>query len=241
MRLPLRKNIIVNILLVFLCGVSIKATPDDVSFPSPLRSGGLSLFAAFQSIRSTTYFERQLLHWEIVGNILWAALGINRPSQGGRTTPEIAHMRFLDAYVLAGEGCWRYIAAEHRLLGISSQDLRPLVIKDHQSESFPSASQNMPVVTDAKGMAPLMILFVAPELIGPRRSFGSTAFIAQEHLLWGVQAGLCAQNIYLFAVSEGLGAQLHVEPNREELATKLDITDKSRILIAVSVGYPAPL
>jgi hypothetical protein len=235
-----RKHIIVYILLVSLCGISIEASLDDVSFPSPLRSGGLSLFSAFQSIHSTAYFENQLLHWEIVGNILWAGLGVNRPLQGGRTTPEIAHLRSLDAYVLAAEGCWRYIAAEHRLMAISAQDLRPFVIKEHQSESFPDASQNMPVVTDSKGMAPLVILFVAPEMMGPRRSFGSTAFIAQEHLLWGVQAGLCAQNIYLFSVSEGLGAQLHVEPNREELATKLDITDESRILIAVSVGYPAP-
>lgn len=232
-----------GIFLVFSSCHSVIAVPDDVTFPAPVRSGGVPLFSALQAVRSTGQFEKKLIHWEIIGNLLWSGFGINRPSQDGRTTPQLGATRFLDVYLLAGEGVWRYVPAEHRLIGLLSADLRAFVDDKavHLRGQSKEASASVVRENSAKRLAPIVLLFVAPQPAGTRRFSHSSASVAQEHLIWGFQAGHSAQNMRLFAVSEGLGTKLHAALDKEELSKKLNLHDADSVLLAISVGYPAPM
>jgi nitroreductase len=50
--------------------------------------------------------------------------------------------------------------------------------------------------------------------------------------------GLIAQNVYLFAASQGLAAWFH-NCNKEDTAREFKLRPEQRVLFAQSVGYPA--
>ncbi|MFU8780359.1 MAG: hypothetical protein ACNA71_04960, partial [Kiritimatiellia bacterium] len=114
-------------MLVLVAGMGVGAVPDDVSFPAPSRSGGGSLYAALQGRVDSEHFEARLLHWEVVGNLLWAGSGVNQVHYGWRTVPLLGATFPVQVFVLGEEGVWVYDPIGHRLRGLASGDLRALV------------------------------------------------------------------------------------------------------------------
>ncbi|MFA5463631.1 MAG: nitroreductase family protein, partial [Dysgonamonadaceae bacterium] len=50
--------------------------------------------------------------------------------------------------------------------------------------------------------------------------------------------GFIAQNVYLFAASEGLGAVVRGSFNKDSLAELLNLPSHQEVLLTQSVGYP---
>ena len=55
----------------------------------------------------------------------------------------------------------------------------------------------------------------------------------------GIDAGLIAQNVYLYGASEGLAVVVHSTVNREEVAKALGLKSSQHIALGQTVGIPA--
>ena len=58
-----------------------------LSLPPACASGGLPLMEALLQRRSQREFATTPLPEQMLGDLLWAACGVNRPELGGRTAP----------------------------------------------------------------------------------------------------------------------------------------------------------
>jgi hypothetical protein len=83
-------------------------------------------------------------------------------------------------------------------------------------------------------IAPVALLYVADyaklaRVDPPEREFYAAA-----------DAGFIGQNVYLYCASEALGCVVHMPGDRRALAEALDLRPEQRIVLAHSVGHPAP-
>ena len=61
---------------------------------------------------------------QVLGNLLWAAFGINRPENDHRTAPSAMNSQEVDIYVAMQDGLFVYEPKPHQLRKVSTQDLR---------------------------------------------------------------------------------------------------------------------
>ena len=109
--------------LVFLTAVPALAQSEFRQLPAPDTTGGKPLMQVLNERKSDRTFSEKPLSDETLGNLLWAAFGVNRPD-GRRTAPTARNVQDIDIYVLMADGAWRYDAARHGLLRVSEKDLR---------------------------------------------------------------------------------------------------------------------
>jgi nitroreductase len=188
---------------------SFAQPPQPVALPQPRTSGGKPLLDALRERKSTREFSPEKLSPQLLSDLLWAAWGINRPD-GHRTAPSAMNTQEIDVYVVTADGAFQYDAKGNRLLPVATGDLR-------------AAAGTQPYVATAA----VNLLYVADVA----RTKGSDRFI-------GADAGFIAQNVYLFCASEGLVAVARASFNQTELAAKLHLTEKQKVVLAQSVGYP---
>jgi hypothetical protein len=74
-----------------LSGLAAALTP----LPPPSRVGGMPLMEALQHRQSQRNFSTQPLSEQLLSDLLWAAAGVNRPSEGGRTAPSALHAQVM--------------------------------------------------------------------------------------------------------------------------------------------------
>jgi len=188
--------------------------------PKPLelvpaqKQGGMPLMEALAKRSTSRAFETKELMPQQLSNLLWAAFGVNRPD-GKRTAPSSMNKLETEIYVLTKQGVYTYNAKEHRLDGISSEDLREL-------------SGKQPFVKDA----PVTLVFVAD------LSKMSDADKAEKLNTANIDAGFISQNVYLYCASEGLATGVRGWVDREALGKKLKLKADQAITVAQSVGYP---
>lgn len=91
---------------------------------SPSRyQGGKAAHANAQRTATNRSFTAKPLSDKLLGDLLWAAYGVNRPN-GKRTIPTAQNRQDLEIYVLRSDGAWLYDAPKHSLEQVSSSDLR---------------------------------------------------------------------------------------------------------------------
>ena len=111
---------------------------------------------------------------------------------------------------------YRYDAAEHELVGVAEGDFR----RDVNSQDYTKTCDWILVyVADYSKMAG-----------GSNSDRAVTA---------GIDAGLIAQNVYLYGASEGLAVVVHMSINRDVIARALKLGASQHIVLAQSVGLPA--
>ena len=162
----------------------------------------------------------------MLSNLLWAAFGVNREKgnfgKPGRTAPSASNSQEIDLYIALPEGVYLYEAVPH--------SLRPVVAGDFRARSGRGAAAT----------APVNIFYVVDlsryVLEGnPDRRINDPE-IQKSYYYCAV--GLIAQNVYLFAASQGLAAWLH---NCDKINTPKEFKLRSdqHVLFAQTVGYPA--
>jgi nitroreductase len=185
-----------------------------VVLPPARRTGGLPLMEALAARRSERAFSPRTLDDQLLADLLWAATGINRPADGGRTTPSAMHAQEIDLYAALPTGLYRYEPQEHRLaLAIDSDVRRVTGYQDFVDD----AALDLVFVADHRRMGRVPA--------AQRESYASCA------------AGAMAQNVYLFCASAGLATVLRAWFDRPALAHAMGLGDDEQVLFAQTVGY----
>lgn len=189
---------------------------DLLVLPEPQQHGGKPLFEALHERQSCREFDGRELPTGVLGNLLWAAFGVNRPQTGGRTAPSAHDWEEIDVYVAMAAGLYVYAAGEHALKKRLDRDIR--------------AQTGM---QDFVARAPVNLVYVADLSRMVQASAEEKAQYA------GPDAGFIAQNVYLFCAAEGLATVVRGMIERPALAALMGLTPHHRIILAQSVGYPA--
>lgn len=183
-----------------------------VALPTPQTSGGKPLFQALKERKSGREFASDQLSRQTLSNLLWAAWGINR-DDGRRTAPSASNHQEIDVYVITAEGAYVYDAKANALQPVVATDLRKLAGTQAYAADAPV---NLIFVADTAKMG-------GDDPAKLNYAFADTGFIAQ--------------NVYLFAASEGLGAVIRASVDRAALGKALNLRPEQRITLAQSVGY----
>ncbi len=181
----------------------------------PNKTAGKSLMNALSDRKSTREFSPGKLTDQELGNLLWAAWGINR-EDGRRTAPSALNKQDIDLYVLMEEGAYIYDAKEHALKPVAEGDHR------HAIAGGQEFAKEAPVC------------FV---LVSELTRFGATI---TEHtkLMAAVNAGVISQNINLFCAANGLATVTRAYMEIDDLKTILKLTDTQLPIVNNPVGYP---
>ncbi len=183
-----------------------------LQLPDPALDTTQSLMQALQDRKSSRTFSPEDVPLQILSNLLWAALGINRPEAGKRTAPSAVNWQEIDIYVASANGLYVYDAQAHVLQPVLAEDIRA-------STGLQEYVQN----------APINLVYVADysKMSGTNRQFYAAA-----------DTGFISQNVYLYCASEGLATVVRGLINRPVLARKMKLRPSQHITLAQSIGYP---
>jgi SagB-type dehydrogenase family enzyme len=190
--------------------------PDFVPLPPPDREGGAPLMRALARRHSSRAFRAEPLSLQQLGDLLWAADGINRPADHEHTAPSAMNAQEIDIYAALAAGLYRYDAERHALVLESATDMRALTglqeFVDH---------------------APLDLIYVADH---DRLKLVPAA--ARE-VYAAACAGAIAQNVYLYCASAGLATVVRGWFDRGALEKALGLGTDHHVVLAQTVGLPA--
>jgi nitroreductase len=187
--------------------------PNFIELPKPDMSSGAPLMKALALRSSTREFSDAPLAPATLGALLWAADGINRPREGGRTAPSAHAFNEIDLYAVLANGVYRYDAPTHRLVLKHASDAR-----------------NLTGYQDFVGDAPLDLVYV----VNMSRLLEMPP--QQRDIFSAVVAGAMAQNVALYCASEGLGCVVRGWINHRLLSDALKLNEDELPILAQTVG-----
>src|SRR5512132_864300 len=119
-------------------GTPNQARVKPIDLPPPQTDGGKPLMQALKARQSISKYSERMLSPQTLSNLLWAAVGINRPD-GQRTSSNASPAEFgeIDVYVITADGLYLYDAKAHKLTGLLSDDLRALAGKQDYVKTAP--------------------------------------------------------------------------------------------------------
>ncbi len=197
---------------------------DAVRLPKPEKDGGKSVLAALWARRTVREISTRKLPLQTLSNLLWAAAGVNRKrgafDRSGRTAGSASNSQEIDLYVALPEGVFLYQPQAHELTPVAEGDLRAL------------AGGNGPT------SAPVHIFYVVDLSRfwqGPGQPDPHIGDPEVQKSYYYVDTGLMAQNVALFAASQGLAAWFR-NCDRETASRAFKLGPDQRVLFAQSVG-----
>lgn len=192
---------------------AIGKSQKKIELNKPQMKTGLPLMQAFAQRRSTREFAEAPLTAQQLGELLWAADGINRSASGGRTAPSPHGFNEIDIYVCLPSAVYRYDAQAHCLVLKRAVDAR-----------------NLTGYQDFVARAPLDLVYVV--------NYGRlmTMPAQQRDIFSATTAGAIAQNVYLYCASAGLATVVRGWLNRQLLAEALQLNEDEIPILAQTVG-----
>ena len=207
---------------------SLAQSPESITLAKPQTEGGKSVLAALSKRRTNRNISSQKLPAQTLSNLLWAAFGVNRqkgPFAGpGRTAASASNSQEIDLYVAMPEGVYLYDATGHRLM--------PVVAGDFRRRSGRRAAARAPVNI-------FYVVDIAKYAKAPFQEPGLKDPDVQKSYYY-VATGLIAQNVYLFAASQGLAAHFH-NCDKRNTPKEFKLRPDQRVLFSQTVGYPADM
>ena len=203
---------------------------NPIFLPEPVKTGGKTVLEALQLRQTTREIDSRELPLQVLSNLLWAAFGVNRSyaafNQPGRTAPSASNSQEIDLYVALKDGLYLYEAIPHQLTPISTEDLRMLSCSRRAASLTSHAPVNIFYVVDLSRYD-----------LGPNQPDPSIGDPEVQKSYYYTDIGFIAQNIYLFAASEGLATWFH-NCEATKISEKINLQPTQRILFAQTVGYP---
>lgn len=212
----LQTRILIGLLVMLLIASPVLAADESIPLVKPRKDAGQPLLQTLWLRGSTRLFSPKPIPRAILGELLWAAFGVNRPEEGKRTAPSAHNRQEVDVYVTTAEGTFLYDAFTHTLRLVVNRDLRALTGR----QKFP-------------GYAPANLIYVVDFARMPGVSRAAAVEAA------AVSTGAIVQNVYLYCASEGLGTVVRGWIERDALARALGLRADQYVLLAQTVGYPA--
>jgi len=206
-------------------GLAVAQDLKPIALLAPQTNRGKPLMAALALRATSRDFASTDLPRQTLSNLLWAAWGINRPKGNLRTAPSAVDWQEIDVYVVMKSGAYVYDPVGNSLKPVVSGDLREL-------------TGTQPFVKDA----PVALVYVADssrEVVPPDwpQDMRDATEQVKEGLVWADTA-VIAENVYLFAASEGLATGIRALVDRPTLAEALKLGDTQSIIMAQCVGFP---
>jgi len=204
--------------LAALLAFSVLASAQELKplqLPQPQMNGGKPLMQALKERKSSRSFSPEKLPAQLLGDLLWAAFGTNRPDSGQRTAPSAMNRQEIDIYVATADGLFRYEAKGHVLKPVLAEDIR-------------AATGVQPFVRDA----PVELVYVADYA---RMGGGLDE---DKNLYAAADTGFIGQNVYLFCASQELATLVRGSMDRAALAKTMKLRPEQKIILAQTVGYP---
>ena len=201
------------LLAVLLCSSLSMAQVQKL--PAPAKSLGKNVMEALWSRSSSTEFSDKMLSDQDLSNLLFAAIGVNRPSEGKITSPTARNFQEIRVFVFTAAGVSEYLNKENALKQIAKGDHRGL-IADRQ---------------DWAKTAPVSLLIVADE-----KKFGTSD--AKAKVTMGIDAGIVSENVNLFCSGAGLVTRPRMTMDIAAIKNLLKLSDTETPLLNNPVGYP---
>jgi hypothetical protein len=207
-----------------LSGTAQVLNPIDLLPPE--KEGGTSVLTALWARKTDRLIGAKELPPQVLSNLLWAAFGVNRPeatlNKPGRTAPSASNSQEIDLYVALKDGLYLYDAVPHKLVPVASGNFSRYASKGRATN------------------APVNIFYVV-DLdkydMGPEQPDESIGDPEVQKSYYYTDTGVIAQNVYLFAASQGLAAWFH-NCDRTHCTQDFKLKPQQKVLFAQSVGYP---
>ncbi len=195
-----------------------------IKLPEPRRQGTMSLEAALWARRSTRALTRDSIALADVGQLAWAAQGVNRPD-GHRTAPSAGATYPLELYVVASRvrdlpaGVYHYLARSHELETLAAGDRLPELVTTATRQSW---------IADAAAM---FVLAGAYDRTAGRYRDRTDRYVA-------IEVGAAGQDLYLQAAALGLGTTMVGSFPDSTLARVVGLPEGQRPVAVMPVGRP---
>ena len=186
----------------------------NVKLPEPDKNVSMTLYQALQQRKSVREYSTKDIDDMKLSQLLWAAVGINRPD-GHLTAPTAINAQDITVYVCRKDGAYLYGAKDNTLQKVSDKDLRKSVAS---AQAFAAdAPISLVIVTDnAK--------FRGGSTNGPTIS-------------GAIDAGYVSQNIDLACEALGLCTVPRATMDKEALKKELKLTDSQNPILNHPIGY----
>ena len=205
----MRKLLVLSVIVCTVAHVQAQELR-TIELNVPSRERGLSVMAALSQRQSIREYADRQLELQDLSDLLWAAVGINRPESGKRTAPTALNRQEIDVYVCMEEGAYLYDAKSHALKPVAKGDYRGVV----------AAGQ------DWVKTAPVVLVIVA-----------DVSKYNGEILMPAADAGIVSQNISLFCAGTGLATVPRATMDQAQLRKVLKLKERQRPILNHPVGY----
>ena len=199
---------------------------NPILLPEPAKKGGKSVLEALQLRQTNRSISSKELPLQVLSNLLWAAFVVNREkasfTKPGRTAPSASNSQEIELYVALKDGIYLYEAAPHQLTPISAGDYRTLSGRG------------------TAATAPVNIFYIADLScydLGPNQPDPHIGDPKVQKSYYYTDTGFIAQNVYLYAASEGLASWFH-NCDKDSIRKELSLNDDQLVLFAHSIGFP---
>jgi hypothetical protein len=199
---------------------------NPILLPEPTKKGGKSLLEVLQLRQTNRSISSKELPLQVLSNLLWAAFGVNREKASfnklGRTAPSASNSQEIDLYVALKDGMYLYEAAPHQMTPISAGDYRMMSGRG------------------TAATAPVNIFYIADLScydLGPNQPDPHIGDPEVQKSYYYTDTGFIAQNVYLYAASEGLASWFH-NCDKDTIRKELSLNDDQLVLFAHTIGFP---
>ncbi|UCD38449.1 MAG: SagB/ThcOx family dehydrogenase [Fidelibacterota bacterium] len=195
-----------------------------ISLPRTTTGSQLTVGEALKSRISVREFKREFLTLEEVGELLWAAQGVNRPG-GYRTAPSAGALYPLETLLVTGNvkdlkpGVYRYSPPDHVLLPLLDEDLR---------EQLASSALDQAWIKDSAAVLVITAIFERTTLKYGQRG----------HRYVHMDVGYASENVYLQATAMGLGTVAVGAFHDGKVQALLGLPADEHPLMIMPVGKP---
>jgi nitroreductase len=224
------RSLVLSVIILLVAGAAIAQELQPISLPAPDMQGGKPVMQAFAARASTREFASDEVPVQTLSNLLWAAWGINRPDAkrlgggtGMRTAPSGMDWQEIDIYVVMSTGAYLYDASGNTLKPVASGDFRAM---SGTQDYVANAPISLVYVADASRMV------ISPKLPKAMQNY----LVAFRETCKYCDATAIAENVYIFAASEGLATCIRALIDRPALSKTLKLRKSQTITLAQAVG-----
>lgn len=196
---------------------------ERIKLPAPRTDGDTSVERALQRRRSVREYRDAPLSLAEISQLLWAAAGITEPRDSRRTAPSAGATYPLELYLVGGNvaglprGVYKYSPSDHEIARIKDGDVR----RDLSAAALGQSCVEQGAVS---------LVFSAVYERTTRR-YGERG-VRYVHM----EVGHAAQNVYLQAVSLGLGTVVVGAFEDERVRRVVGMPDGEHPLYIMPVG-----
>jgi len=209
------KNILTIACVALVAVATSCVAQNSILLPKPL-DNNVTLVQALQNRHSAREYADKPIPEDVLSTVLWAACGINRPSEGKITAPSAFNAQDILVYVVRQDGAYLYQPTDNSLKKVCSKDLRTAVA-DRQSFA---------------ANAPVSLV-----LVSNHNKFPQQIPNEAKTRMGVVDAGYVSENICLACSALGLNTVPRLTMDTETLKKELGLDDNCDLVLNNQIGY----